>query len=276
VGVSDFASYAGAFAGVVLFTKKGIAWQNRLGLRKIFRIFILVSIGANLTQYLQVEPWFSSLSHGLAAVLPFLSESTVRLVYLCLYNAALQAPLSLIRMSTFSLVGSVIPTSAAGSLFAGFMSVANLATSFGYQSGSWLYEHGMSFGPLRALQAALFGVPGSAGDTLSVNMLILINSVAFVLSFVCVHVLPDRRSTQATEDSEDAHPGPERWQVLDPGLRRGLDVVALLVGVGLVGGLYFAWDFEPISACLITFFSVTMLRKALLDTLLRRTLVAAA
>lgn len=270
VGVSDFASYAGAFAGVLLFTKKGIAWQNSLGLRKIFRIFILVSIAANLTQYLQVEPWFSRVSHGLSLFLPFLQESTVRLVYLCVYSALLAAPLSLIRMSTFSLVGSVIPTSAAGSLFAGFMSVANLATSFGYQSGSWLYEHGLSFGPLRALQSGLFGVSGKAGDTLSVNMLILINSLAFVLSFVCVHVLPDRRATQATGASEEDHPGPERWHVLDPALRRGLDIAAVAGGVALVGGLVFVADFEPISACLITFFSVTLMRKAVLDTLLRR------
>ncbi|MEO8178472.1 MAG: hypothetical protein ABI895_06525 [Deltaproteobacteria bacterium] len=270
IGVSDFASYAGLFGGVVLFAKKGVAWQNQLGLRKIFRIFILVSVGVNLTQYLQVEPWFSGMSHGLALVLPFLDESTVRLVYLCVYSALQAVPLSLIRMSTFSLVGSVIPTSAAGSLFAGFMSVANLATSFGYQSGSWLYEHGMSVGWLRALQASLFGVPGSPKDTLSVNMLVLINSLAFVLSFVCVHVLPDRRATQSTDGNEDTHPGPERWHVLRPGVRRGMDVGALVGGVALVGSLIFVWEFEPISACLITFFSVTLLRKALLDTLLRR------
>jgi len=274
VGVSDFAQYAGYFGGVVLFAKKGVAWQNQLGLRKIFRIFILVSVGVNLTQYLQVEPWFSSVSHGLALVLPFLDEPTARLVYLCVYTALQAVPLSLIRMSTFSLVGSVIPTSAAGSLFAGFMSVANLATSIGYQSGSWLYEHGMSVGWLRALQASLFGVSGSPTDTLSVNMLVLINSLAFVLSFVCVHVLPDRHATQASDGSEEAHPGPERWRLLSSGVRRGLDVAAVLGGVSLAASLVFVWDFEPISACLITFFSVTMLRKALLDTLLRRAQLA--
>lgn len=270
VGVSDFASYAGYFGGVLLFTWKGIAWQTRLGLRKCFRIFILGSIALNLTQYLQVEPWFSGVSHGLAAMLPFLSESSVRLVYLCAYSALLAVPVSLIRMSTFSLVGSVIPTAAAGSLFAGFMSVANLAYAFGYGSGAWLYEHGMGFAPLRELQASLFGLPGKAGDELSVNMLILINSLAFVLGFVCVHVLPDRRATQATEEDEEVHPGPERWNVLEPGLRRGIDVVAVVGGLASVAVLIWQLDLEPISACLIAFFGWTMLRKLTLDALLRR------
>ena len=73
--------------------------------------------------------------------IPFGSESTVRLVYLGSYNAVLALVTALIRMSTFSLVGAIIPVAAAGSLFAGFMSVANLAYSFCYSSGSWLYEH---------------------------------------------------------------------------------------------------------------------------------------
>jgi MFS family permease len=270
VGVSDFASYAGYFLGVLLFTWKGVGWQQRLGLRKIFRIFILVSVAANLTQYLQVEPYFSPVARGLDALLPFLGESGARLLLLCLYSALLAAPLSLIRMSTFSLVGSVVPTAAAGSLFAGFMSVANLGTSFGYQSGSWLYEHGLELGPIRALQSGLFGVPGKAGDELSVSMLLLINSLAFLLSFVCVHVLPDRRATQATEVTEEQHVGPERWHVLDVGLRRALNVAALGAGTALLGSLVFLLGFEPISAVLITFFSVTMLRKFTLDALLRR------
>jgi MFS family permease len=270
IGVSDFASYVGYFGGVLLFTWKGIAWQTSLGLRKCFRIFILVSIIANLTQYLQVDPWFSGVSHGLSALLPFLSEPTVRLVYLCVYSALLAVPMSLIRMSTFSLVGSVIPTAAAGSLFAGFMSVANLATSFGYQSGSWLYEHGLAFGFIRDLQGSLFHEPAKAGDELSVNMLILINSLAFVLSFVCVHVLPDRHATQVTEEDEDTQPGPERWNVLEPGLRRGIDIATVVGGLAFVAVMIWPLDLEPISACLIGFFSSTMLRKLTLDLLLRR------
>jgi hypothetical protein len=173
-------------------------------------------------------------------------------------------------MSTFSLVGSVIPTAAAGSLFAGFMSVANLAYAFGYGSGAWLYEHGMGIAPIRDLQASLFGLPGKAGDELSVNMLILINSLAYLLSFVCVHVLPDRRATQATEQDEEVHPGPERWHVLTPGLRRAIDAATIVAGLAFVALMISLWDLEPISACLIGFFGFTMLRKLTLDALLRR------
>lgn len=270
IGVSDFAGYAGYFIGVLVFTWKGIGWQHRLGLRRIFRIFILVSIAANLTQYLQVEPYFTPVASALDALLPFVGESGARLLLLCLYSALLTAPLSLIRMSTFSLVGSVVPTAAAGSLFAGFMSIANLGTSFGYQSGSWLYEHGLEFSALRSLQAALFGVESKAGDELSVSMLLLINSLAFLVSFACVHVLPDRRATQATEVTEEHHPGPERWHALQAGLRRALDVAAVGTGIALLGSLWLLLELEPISAVLITFFSVTMLRKLALDTLLRR------
>ena len=43
-------------------------------------------------------------------------------------------------MSTFSLVGAVVPVAAAGSLFAGFMSVTNLGYTFSYASGAWLYD----------------------------------------------------------------------------------------------------------------------------------------
>lgn len=270
VGVSDFAGYAGYFVGVLVFTWKGIGWQQRLGLRKIFRIFILVSIAANLMQYLQVEPYFSPVARGLDAIVPFVDEPGARLLLLCIYSALLTAPLALIRMSTFSLVGSVVPIAAAGSLFAGFMSIANLGTSFGYQSGSWLYEHGLHFAPLRTLQTTMFGVDSKPGDEMSVSMLLLINSLAFLLSFACVHVLPDRRATQATEATEEHHAGPERWQALDTTLRRTLDIAALGAATALLGGLWFLLDFEPISAILITFLSVTMLRKLTLDALLRR------
>lgn len=270
IGVSDFAGYAGYFIGVLVFTWKGIGWQQRLGLRKIFRIFILVSIAANLTQYLQVEPYFTPVATALDAALPFVGESGSRLLLLCTYSALLTAPLSLIRMSTFSLVGSVVPTAAAGSLFAGFMSIANLGTSFGYQSGSWLYEHGLELGAVRSLQAWLFGVDGKAGDEMSVSMLLLINSLAFLISFACVHVLPDRRATQATEATEEQHAGPERWHVLDASVRRALNLAALGAGIGLLGSLWFVVGLEPISAVLITFFTVTLLRKLALDALLRR------
>ncbi|HVZ32097.1 MAG TPA: hypothetical protein VG963_06720, partial [Polyangiaceae bacterium] len=228
LGWNDAATNFGYFLGVLVFTWKGIGWQERLGLRKLFRLYILLSCAISLTQYLQVDPWFGRVAQALHALLPFCSEHSVRLLYLCAYSAFLALGLSLTRMSTLSLVGAVIPTAAAGSLFAGFMSVTNLAYAFGYSSGSWLYDHGTQWGWLRAVQATLFGLPSRAGDSLSINMLILINSLAFLSSFVCVHVLPDRRATGATEQTEATHPGPERWLVLPVRLRHGVNVGALL------------------------------------------------
>ncbi len=269
IGIADGVSYTGYFLGVLLFAWKGVKWQDRIGLRKIFRFYILISVAMNLTQYLQVDPWFSTIALGVSRVFPFLGEETARLVYLCAFNGLLAIGVSLIRMSTFSLVGAVIPVAAAGSLFAGFMSVSNLAYSFSYASGAWLYEHGLEFGFLQSLQQLLFGIPGVAGGELSINMLILIGSLAYLLSFVTVHLLPDRKATLVTEVEEHRYPGPERWQALPVRLRRAVDLSALglAVAFGLVAVL--RWKLDPISTVLIAFFGIAMLRQAGLDLLLR-------
>ena len=73
--------------------------------------------------------------------------------------------MQLIWMSTFSLVGAVVPVAAAGSLFAGFMSVANLGYTFSYASGAWLYEHGMAVAPLRGVQQRPVRVAAAARAT---------------------------------------------------------------------------------------------------------------
>lgn len=270
IGIGDGATYVGYFAGVLLFAWKGVRWQDRIGLRMIFRILILVSIGIYLTQYLLVDPTFTSVTRTLHGVLPFWTEATVRLVYLCLYNGILAIGIALIRMSTYSIVGAVIPVAAAGSLFAGFMSIANLAYSFSYSSGAWLYEHGTSFGLLRSAQQIWFGIPSAPGDELSIKMLILVNAAAYLLSFVAVRYLPDRRQTLATEVTEDDHTGPERWNALGHGVVRAVNVAALGGGVSLMGLALFAWRFDAISSLMMSFFSMTMLRKAALDTLLKR------
>lgn len=269
IGFSDGVAYAGYFLGVLLFAWKGVHWQDRVGLRKIFRIYIVAAVAINLTQYLLVDPWFSAITGGLHRALPFLGEGNARLVYLAAYNGLLAIGVSLIRMSTFSLVGAVIPVAAAGSLFAGFMSVANLAYSFSYASGAWLYTHGLEFGFLRTLQAALFGIPGQAGGELSINMLILIGSLAYLLSFATVHLLPDRRRTLATEVEEERHEGPERWRALRPAWKRGIDLAALVLGLAFGVTAVWRWEFDVVSAALLAFFGLTMLRKAVLDGMLR-------
>ena len=95
-------------------------------------------------------------------------------------------------MSTFSLVGVVIPA-AAGSLFAGFMSVANLGYSFSYSTGSWLYGHGWSTPSSRRSRWRSFGVPANEQGEMSIAMLTLIGAMAYFLSFLVIQKLPTRR-----------------------------------------------------------------------------------
>ncbi len=268
VGVADGVTYAGFFLGVLLFAWKGVRWQDRFGLRAMFRLYIVLSVLINLAQYLLVDPWFSRITGGLHRALPFLSEGTARLFFLSAYNGLLAIGVSLIRMGTFSLVGAVIPVAAAGSLFAGFMSISNLAYSFSYGSGAWLYANGLNYAPLRAVQAALFGLPGRPGEELSINMLILAGSLAYLLSFVAVHLLPDRRQTQATEADASEAAGPERWRVLG-GAKRTVDAAALALGATVLAVAIAFWKLNPISAVLMSFFGTTMLRKAAHDGLLR-------
>jgi MFS family permease len=270
IGISDGVANAGYFFGVVAFAWKGVHWQDRYGLRKLFRFYIVISVFINLTQYLLVDPWFSGITGHLAARLPFWDKGTVRLVYLCTYNLIQGVAASIVRMSTFSLVGAVIPIAAAGSLFAGFMSVANLAAAFSYSSGAWLYEHGAQWSFMREVQRHLFGSPVVAGEHLSINTLLLISSLAFVLSFVCVHVLPDQRETAATEGEATAYPGPERWLPLPHGLLRTVNRCAFVAGLGLFAGSLLWWQIDVISSAILSFFIAVLARKVLLDAMLRR------
>jgi len=270
IGLADGAANLGSFLGVLLFAFLGVKWQDRFGLRLLFRVYILASVGVNLTQYLLVDPWFTAVTNGLHHLAPGLPLEHVRLGWLATFNFLLSVAASIIRMSTFSLVGAVIPIAAAGSLFAGFMSVANLAYSFSYASGAWLYSNGMGIGFLRGLQERIFGIAGQPGDTLSISMLILIGSGAYLLSFVAAHMLPDRRQTIAGVEEEEAHEGPARWLTLPAGQKRLVDAAALGLGGALLAVAIWSWGMNPISATLMAFFTLTFLRKLSLDALLRR------
>jgi hypothetical protein len=167
------------------------------------------------------------------------------------------------------LVGAVVPVAAAGSLFAGFMSVANLGYTFSYASGAWLYEHGMAVAPLRGVQSALFGLRGGSGDKLSLNMLVLIGALAYFASFLAVHLLPERDATLAGDGREPLS-GPERWLALPSAMRRVVNWSALAAGGALVAALMWQLKFDPVTSVLTTFLGVCLLRKSLLDGLLKR------
>jgi len=271
IGVGDAAGNVGYFVGVLLFVWKGVRWQERYGMRNVFRVYIIVAAVLGLVQYTLLDPWFSAITGALSRALPFLDASTVRVGFLCANNALLALANSMFRMSTLSLVGAVVPVAAAGSLFAGFMSVNNLAYTFSYGSGAWLYDHGMSVAPLRAVQRVIFGRGGGATDKLSMNMLILIGSVAYFASFIAIHTLPGRDATLAAEGQVAA--GPERWRGLPAGRRRAVNVGALAAGAAALMWLIWRFEVDPVSSVLMTFLGVCMLRKAVLDALLRRGMV---
>jgi len=273
IGVGTAAGMAGYFAGVLLFMWKGVRWQERYGMRKLFRRYIVAGALFSLTQYLLLDPWFSEITGAVSRALPFLGTGSVRVGFLSLNTALQSAATSLFAMSTMSLVGAIVPPAAAGSLFAGFMSVTNLAYSASYGSGGWLYDHGMSVAPLRGLQHALFGIAGGPADKLSLNVLILIGSVAYFASFVAVHMLPDRAATVSSDGQATA--GPERWQALPSGLRRAINAIAVAAGAAVLGWLLFRWKMAPVSSVLLTFLGICLVRKAVLDALLRRRPAAA-
>jgi len=270
IGFTDGASYIGLFVGVIIFAIYGIRWQDSLGMRKLFRIFILGSVAMNLTQYLMVEPYFTKITTSVHQIIPFVPMEKVRLIYLACYNFMLAAFLGVVRMSTLSLVGAVIPVKAAGSLFAGFMSVANLSYSFCYSSGAWLWDNGLNYGIFRFLQQTIFGIPAVQGTHMSINLLIFLGSMAYLLSFLAVHMLPDKQQTLATGDDPETQEGPERYNVLGKKLLKNVNIGYVIAMAGLFGAVYKMMGLDIISSILLAFFSTTFFRKLVLDFSLKR------
>lgn len=270
LGFSDGASSLGSFIGVLLFAWIGIRWQDKLGLKTVFKIFILLIMAVNLTQYLLVEPYFSRIITGIHAWIPAVDTEYLRLLYLCGYNFMSAVFISFSSMSTFSLVGAVIPSNAAGSLFAGFMSVANLAYSFSYSSGSWLYDNGMQYPVLRQIQEWLFGITALPEDHMSISLLIFIGSLAFLLSFLSIRMLPDRRVTQSTEEVTVYYTGPEQYNRLGSSALKTINRFAISLSLILFVLIHFLWELDIISNLVITFFCVTFLRKLILDSQMKR------
>jgi hypothetical protein len=265
IGYAEGVGNAGFFLGVLLFAWAGVKLQDKYGLKSIFKVFILLSIVLNLTQYLLVDPYFSQVSDRIHSILPGLPIETVRLGYYGTYTFFMSVVSSFIRMSTFSLVGAVIPVNAAGSLFAGFMSVANLAFSFSFASGSWLYTNGLNYGPVRDLQGFLFGIPSVPGDKMSIRLLIFIGSMAYWASFLAVHMLPDARQTRAPSDTTETLIGPAQFKTFGDGFLRKVNFVAWAVAGVLFAVLFGLWDLDLIASLIAAFFASTLLRKIYLD-----------
>ncbi len=270
IGYAEGVSNAGFFLGVLLFAGAGVKLQDKYGLKSIFKVFILLSIILNLTQYLLVDPYFSQIADWISASLPGVKVGTVRLGYYATYTFLVSVVSSFIRMSTFSLVGAVIPINAAGSLFAGFMSVANLAFSFSYASGSWLYTNGLNYGVARDLQGFLFRIPSLPGDKMSISLLIFIGSMAYWASFLSVHMLPDARQTRAASDIGESPIGPVQFKTLGKGFLRKVTFAAWTAAVLLFIILFWLGALELIASLIVAFFASTFLRKIFLDRIYKR------
>jgi len=274
IGYAESVAYLGAFLGVLIFAWVGVRWQDRLGLKTLFKIFIIFSICINLTQYLMVEPYFSRITGFISHLLPDTDIKTVRWGYFAVYNFFEAGFSALIRMSTFSLVGAVIPVAAAGSLFAGFMSVGNLAYSFSYASGAWLYENGLNFSIFRVLQQGIFQVSAKAGDNMSILLLIFIGSCAYLLSFLSVHMLPDKKATQASCDIEGDKDSisPDDHKRLGQLFLKRTNQISLGLGVGLFILLTQGLNIDLMAGLILAFLSATFLRKVFLDWRFRKIL----
>jgi hypothetical protein len=162
-------------------------------------------------------------------------------------------------------VGSVIPVNAAGSLFTGFMSVANIAYSFSFASGSWLYTNGMHYSVFRGVQKIVFGIPSNPGDKMSFALLILISAVVCLFCFAVVHKLPDKTRTKAMDDLLRSFVGPEQFKVLGASFLRLVNISTLLFAAVFFCTGQFIWKMDIITNCIVTFFIPTFFRKVFLD-----------
>ena len=263
IGYSDGTAYAGYLVGTIAFARWGLPLQDKIGLKRLFTIFIPACAVCVLTQLLLVDPTFTRLTNAIAGVVPVPVER-VRLAALCLQQFFLYGTQGFVRMSTFSLVGVVVPAAAAGSLFAGFMSVANLAYSFSYSTGSWLYAHGMEYAFVARLQMAIFGVPANEQGEMSIAMLTLLWSVSYFLSFLVIQKVPDEKETRSSEDVQMANA--ESLARLGPSLLLGVNVLTVLAMVTLAAFLSLELDQDPIASVILSFFACALLRKVFLDS----------
>jgi MFS family permease len=261
-GYGDGAAYAGYLAGTIAFARWGVRLQDRFGMKRLFSFFIPLSAVWVLTQLLLVDPTFTRLTTAFAGVVPIPMER-VRIAALCLNQFFLYTVQGFVRMSTFSLVGVVIPAAAAGSLFAGFMSVANLGYSFSYSTGSWLYAHGMEYPFVASLQMAIFGVPANEQGEMSIAMLTLIGSASYFLSFLVIQKLPDQKETRSSEDVQMA--GAEGLARLDSSLLRGVNVATVVAMIAVAAWLSLGLGQDPIASVILSFFACALLRKVYLD-----------
>jgi hypothetical protein len=95
-----------------------------------------------------------------------------------------------------------------------------------------MYENGLKYGIFQFFERNIFSNPGNAGDKMSISLLIFVGSMAYILSFFTVHMLPDKKQTQATEDDTEYLTGPEHFKILGDKLLKTVNLAT--------GGLFIA------------------------------------
>jgi hypothetical protein len=123
----------------------------------------------------------------------------------------------------------------------------------------------LNYGICRELQDFLFGIPGGPGDKMSISLLIFIGSLAYLTSFLSVHMLPDAARTRATPGTGEAPARTEPSEALGAAFLRKVNSACWAGSALLFVVLFWAWDLDLISSLIITFLSATFLRKVFLD-----------
>ncbi len=123
----------------------------------------------------------------------------------------------------------------------------------------------MRIGIFRTFQDSLFNIPASSSDNMSIALLIFIGSLAYILSFLAVHMLPDKLRTQAVQDKEEYIASPDRYRELGHGFLKTVNIAGLAAGIAVFCLLSLVAGIDILAGVILTFLGITFLRKAFLD-----------
>ena len=125
--------------------------------------------------------------------------------------------------------------------------------------------NGLNYEICRGMQNFLFSIPSVPATTMSISLLIFIGSMAYLISFLSVHMLPDRRQTRAASDTPESLAGPEQFRIFGTSFLRKVNFASGVGAAVLFAGTFWAWGLDPIASLIISFFGATFLRKVFLD-----------
>jgi len=92
-----------------------------------------------------------------------------------------------------------------------------------------------------------------------------IGSLAYLLSFLAVHMLPDKLQTQAVQDKEEYLASPDRYRELGHRFLKMVNIASLAAGIAVFCLLSLVAGIDILAGVILTFLGITFLRKAFLD-----------